>query len=359
MAIGVFPLDYDLYPKTNPKGATMTTLSKLTITAMTTMLVTLVLTANVDAETTVRIKSLTARDLSERAGGFDDIRIECRADGGPMQVVRRKMRLGDAWEVSLPLTFHRQVTISVFEKERWIKRDKKLGEFTLCSTSIPVGKFDVFTLTGHGARYEMVVDRGRNPLSRHVKAYTTVNIDTLKALDLSEDKYGFDRIFIRYSADGGPTQSVGRKMRYGDEWRVDRKVRFYRTLTISVYEKEWGPLRDKKIGAFTICADSIAEGTSKELKLTGSGGDYWLLVGRGNYTRIKPPDGGKPLPPKPADWKQGGIYVSPNDASQAGRDLVLVGRAKEFEVYPIPNYRNVFGEYVYYETWGLRYRPTE
>src|SRR5262245_7058174 len=76
---------------------------------------------------TIRIDTLAALDLKESDDGFDRIRIEYFVDGGKMQHVGRNMRLGDIWNVGLGITFNREVTIKLYEKDKWPKKDKKLG----------------------------------------------------------------------------------------------------------------------------------------------------------------------------------------------------------------------------------------
>lgn len=68
----------------------------------------------------------------------------------------------------------------------------------------------------------------------------TVRIDTLAALDLSEDPWGFDRTRIEFQVDGGRVQRVtnDRITRHGDVWRVGFDITFRREVMIQIYETE-------------------------------------------------------------------------------------------------------------------------
>jgi hypothetical protein len=181
----------------------------------------------------------------------------------------------------------------------------------------------------------------------------TIRIDTLVAYDLHEAPTDHDRIRIEYIVDGGKMQAVYRNMHLGDVWNVGLDITFNKEVIIQLYHKESGIIRDKKFGAHTITAGSIADGTSQVFNFTGHGSRYWLSVGRGNYvapTYVDPP----PRPTKDR-WEDGGTYETAAEASAAGLALVTAGKAKKFRVFEVRKYINSFGNYLIY--FGMNYVP--
>lgn len=179
----------------------------------------------------------------------------------------------------------------------------------------------------------------------------TIRIDTLVAYDLHEAPTDLDRIRIEYIVDGGKMQAVRRNMRLGDVWNVGLDITFDREVTIQLYHKERGIIRDKKFGAYTITAGSIADGKSKVFTFTGHGSRYWMSVGRGNFVSPKYAD--PPPPPIKDVIEDGGIYETAEAASAAGRELVTAGKAKSFRVFEVRKYIDTFGNYYIY--WGMNY----
>jgi hypothetical protein len=137
----------------------MSTLWK-NLPAATALLAALVSSAPAHADE-IRIDTLVALDLSEPEDGFDRLRIEYFVDGGKKQQVARNMRLGDKWEVLLKIAFDSEVTIQLYEKEKWPLKDKKLVSLTLRAGDIPEGTAKEREFTGGKARYWMSIGRGQ------------------------------------------------------------------------------------------------------------------------------------------------------------------------------------------------------
>lgn len=181
-----------------------------------------------------------------------------------------------------------------------------------------------------------------------------IRISTLAAYDLHEASTDHDRIRIEYIVDGGKMQAVYRNMHLGDAWNVGLDITFNEKVTIQLYHKEPGIIRDKKLGAFTLTTGAIADGESRVHNFTGHGSRYWMAVGRGNFDPPKHP----PLPTrpvKPPAMQDGGTFETAMAASEAGRELVKIGRAQSFRVFEIRKYVDNLGNYLIF--WRMTYRP--
>ena len=181
----------------------------------------------------------------------------------------------------------------------------------------------------------------------------TIQIDTLVAYDLHEAPTDHDRIRIEYIVDGRKMQAVYRNMHLGDVWNVGLDITFNREVTIQLYHKEPGIIRDKKLGAYTLTAGSIADGKSQVFTFTGRGSRYWMSVGRGNY--VAPTYPTPPSRPIKDRWEDGGTYESAEAASAAGQALVTAGKAKKFRVFLLRQYIDSYGNYLLY--FGMNYVP--
>ena len=182
----------------------------------------------------------------------------------------------------------------------------------------------------------------------------TIHIDTLVAYDLHEAPTDHDKIRIEYIVDGGKMRAVYRNMHLGEVWNVGLDITFSREVTIQLYHKEKGIIRDKKLGAYTLTAGSIADGKSQVFNFTGHGSRHWMSVGQGNYVAPEYP----PLPSRPIKepaWENGGSYETAEAASAAGQALVTAGTAKRFRVFELRKYIDTLGNYYFY--WGMNYVP--
>lgn len=189
----------------------------------------------------------------------------------------------------------------------------------------------------------------------------TIRLDMVKALDLREDDHGFDRLRIVYRVDGGPEQSLARRMRHGDEWKIGLTITFNDEVTFVLYEdgKDFVVYRKRpaRLGIFTVSSGQIATDKTHEQDLHSRwNSHYWVLIGgSGTYVAPTPPVP-RYVAPRPV-WLDGGTFTSPDLASEAGQKLVTAGVAEEFRVDQGVQFHDVGPTRVVYPVWYLKYLP--